>query len=263
MSPPLPLIRSPRCCVPMPSLPLRPVPTWCALTRSSTCTRFSNPEATASRDQRLPLLKLHSEGTDCSTAGVCNSAAGIEIRHNWRQNYTEAAAIPRSTHDAGIFVQAFGALSRVCSVDASQACSSDSDCPDGAGWCNSRAGSAIHTETRGEQIGLMVDGMASTGPAIRVDGGDLYVTGGEVQIRKAGRTHTVYGGLPLDLPPLHSWHGRQSTCRHGWSMMVLSRQRHRQTPVCGSCMRLPVVWLICPTCARALLTLGGDFNPML
>ena len=157
-------------------------------------------------DQRLPLLKLHSEGTDCSTAGVCNSAAGIEIRHNWRQNYTEAAEIPRSTHDAGIFVQAFGALSRVCSVDASQACSSDIDCPDGAGWCNSRAGSAIHTESRGEQIGIMVDGAASTGPAIRVDGGDLFVTGGEVQIRKAGRTRTVYGSRPLGLGPLCSRH---------------------------------------------------------
>ena len=148
-------------------------------------------------DQALPLLKLHSEGTDCSTAGVCDSTAAIEIRHNWRQNHTAAAAIPRSTHDAGIFVQAFGALGRVCSADASQACHSTSDCSDGAGFCNSRAGSAIHTETRGDQIGIMVDGEASTGPAIRVEGGDLYVTGGEIQIKRAGRLHTVYSGPHL------------------------------------------------------------------
>ena len=207
------LLRYPRCHVPTHLMilyhfaPCQPV-VHCPELQPVRAFPILNCVATASRDQRLPLLKLHSEGTDCSTAGVCNSAAGIEIRHNWRQNYTEAAAIPRATHDAGIFVQAFGALSRVCSVDASQTCSSDSDCTDGAGFCNSRAGSAIHTESRGEQIGIMVDGMASTGPAIRVDGGDLYVTGGKVQIRKAGRTHTVYGGLPLGSGPLCSWHGR-------------------------------------------------------
>lgn len=122
--------------------------------------------------------------------------AGLEILNNYKHNYTEAVLTPRSAHSAAIYAKTWGAVGRHCAATGGT-CEYDSDCPSEPknNFCNTRAGSAIHTESHGAQKGVFIDTTKSKGDGLAIDGQPctnngcnndaIHINGGRIFISNA------------------------------------------------------------------------------